>query len=443
MSYLVRRNILFALLLLANARPASALPTDDCDCDPDPDTDPEPPPPPITTRIEAFNFRDRAQTTLDGVTQYFSGQHPFDIQVTAQSSAGVAWVRAVVDATAYCEGSVWASNGSFYASRAVSSFGNQANGSSATTTLATRLTIDPRQYGCGSYPLARVELKVIANAADVRGTAASPIANQLTYVKTLRVATYNIQYGGGNYFPLTADHIKAQQPDIVILQEVDKNYRAESHYEDQPARLGSMLGMPYVFDYTSLGTPPWYCSLFIDDPICRYPYRYSGMVILSRFPMSQHQYTAYRPVDDYRQGFQEVVVDVGGVPMRIGNTHLMSQDMADHRGLNAGAERMAQTSILLSKVGVPSIFTVLAGDYNAGLGEAEMNMIANAGFQEVCQLKSCMNGGSTPVDHIFIYNPSSAASSRFRLMEGNVVMVPYEPSDHQLKLARFSIVPYW
>jgi endonuclease/exonuclease/phosphatase family metal-dependent hydrolase len=75
-------------------------------------------------------------------------------------------------------------------------------------------------------------------------------ASSLRAGETLRLLSYNIHHGAGmdNKLDLSrvAAFIKQQKPDIVFLQEVDKNCTRTKNV-DQVAELGKLTGMKPVF----------------------------------------------------------------------------------------------------------------------------------------------------------------------------------------------------
>ena len=89
----------------------------------------------------------------------------------------------------------------------------------------------------------------------------------------LRVVSYNIRHGRGMddtvNLARTASVLRALQPDIVGLQEVDERVRRSGNV-DQAAALGGMLGMEHAF------------SAFMEYQGGNY-----GLAILSRFPITR------------------------------------------------------------------------------------------------------------------------------------------------------------
>ena len=112
-------------------------------------------------------------------------------------------------------------------------------------------------------PLLTATLVVAACGTTVRGRSSSPTP--------LRVVSYNIKHGRGNDDTVdlerTARVLRAQNPDIVALQEVDERVR-RSGSVPQADSLGRLLGMSAAF------------GGFMDYQGGQY-----GMAILSRYPI--------------------------------------------------------------------------------------------------------------------------------------------------------------
>jgi endonuclease/exonuclease/phosphatase family metal-dependent hydrolase len=90
----------------------------------------------------------------------------------------------------------------------------------------------------------------------------------------LRVMTYNIQYGGplGVNLGAVADAIRAEDPDLVGLNEVD-HQRTRSGFRAEAEELAAATGLPYQY---------YGCTIGCGDVL---PGRY-GLAILSRFELT-------------------------------------------------------------------------------------------------------------------------------------------------------------
>lgn len=170
----------------------------------------------------------------------------------------------------------------------------------------------------------------------------------------LRVMTYNIRSGNGNLAG-TADAIRASAPDLLALQEVDVHWSERSSFVDQASALGEQLHMQLRFAriYQFAGAAP-------EDPP-----REFGVALLSKFPIldwSNHIISRLstqetNPVPAPLPGFLEARIDVGGVPVRVFNTHLDYRSDPGVRG--------QQVAEMLAYIGDASAPTLLFGDLNA------------------------------------------------------------------------------
>jgi endonuclease/exonuclease/phosphatase family metal-dependent hydrolase len=161
----------------------------------------------------------------------------------------------------------------------------------------------------------------------------------------MRLLTYNIHKGVGGSdrryrFERIVEVIRAQEPDLVCLQEVDFNVR-RSAYHNQPALLAEGLGA---------------ASQLYQLNVPRHEGGY-GNLILTRWPFrSQHQ-VSLRFHRRKPRGAQLVVVDTPEGPLHLINWHL---------GL-AEKERRWQVHHLLMLpqfLEAAHLPTLIAGDFN-------------------------------------------------------------------------------
>lgn len=162
----------------------------------------------------------------------------------------------------------------------------------------------------------------------------------------LRVLTYNIHHGEGIDgkldLPRIAKVIAAAEPDLVALQEVDRNTQRTGRV-DQPAELARLTGMRVAFGGN--------IELQGGD---------YGNAVLSRLPIVAHENHRLPLLDEGEQrGVLAVEVKLpGGESLRLLATHF------DHRA--ADAERLASASAIAKLVvGAKDQPTILAGDLNA------------------------------------------------------------------------------
>ncbi|TDD42392.1 metal-dependent hydrolase [Nonomuraea terrae] len=167
----------------------------------------------------------------------------------------------------------------------------------------------------------------------------------------LRVASFNIHYGAGvdNVFDLehTAEIIESIDADVVGLQEVDRFFRPRSNWLDTPAVLAKMLGMHQAYGP----------NIDLDPLEPGRPRRQYGCAFLSRWPILESlntrlpQYEGSEP-----RGLLEVVVDIQGRRLRLGNSHM--QHTSD-------AEWQEQADAIAARLDRSAEPVVFLGDTNA------------------------------------------------------------------------------
>lgn len=195
--------------------------------------------------------------------------------------------------------------------------------------------------------------------------------------------TYNIHHGEGVDGKLDvariAEVVRTAAPDIVCLQEVDRNV-PRSGNRDIAAELAGALGMAFVFGE----------NLALDGGAY-------GNAILSRFPILAHENIPLPgPEGVEPRGCLTAQIEVHGEGVWFFNTHL---------GLKAD-ERLAQATALLEHLpkGAP---VVLAGDLNERLEDPGLKKLATV-LKAALTAPSCDQPNSYPVpkpkrriDHVF------------------------------------------
>jgi endonuclease/exonuclease/phosphatase family metal-dependent hydrolase len=179
--------------------------------------------------------------------------------------------------------------------------------------------------------------------------------------RSIRVVTYNIHAGHGD-LARTAEAIRALSPDMVALQEVDVHWSERSGFVDQVAALASALGMEARF-------APIYSLPNRDNSAAP---REFGVALLSR-----HHIVTWRndtltrlstqdsnAVPGPAPGLLEAVVDVGGSPVHVLNTHLDYRADPSVRRTQAG-----EMAAVIARVGGPLI---VFGDFNATPDASEL-----------------------------------------------------------------------
>jgi endonuclease/exonuclease/phosphatase family metal-dependent hydrolase len=177
-------------------------------------------------------------------------------------------------------------------------------------------------------------------------------------MKVLTVMSYNIRQGrdveGVLDLARTAAVIRAQNPDLVALQEVGRHWSADSDFRDQAAELGRLLEMASVFG----------ANLDRDPLRPGAPRRQYGTAILSAWPplASENILLPRASPDDEQRGLLVLDVAVDGVPFRLHNAHL---------GVSA-EERRRQVEAILDEADKASVPHALLGDLNAPPTAAEL-----------------------------------------------------------------------
>jgi endonuclease/exonuclease/phosphatase family metal-dependent hydrolase len=168
---------------------------------------------------------------------------------------------------------------------------------------------------------------------------------------TLTVMSFNIHQGrdvGGTLdLDRTAAVVRAQDADLVALQEVGRHWSADSAFRDQAADLAALLDMDAVFA----------ANLDRDPPAPGSPRRQYGTAILSSRPLlaSEHVLLPRASEESEQRGMQVVDVDLDGAPLRLHNTHL---------GVSV-QDRELQVAAILAEAAGASGPHALLGDFNA------------------------------------------------------------------------------
>jgi endonuclease/exonuclease/phosphatase family metal-dependent hydrolase len=156
----------------------------------------------------------------------------------------------------------------------------------------------------------------------------------------IRVLCWNLHHGVGEDgkldLPRIAALIKAQQPDVVALQEVDNRCR-RSGSVDQAAELAKLTGMTGVFGKA------------MDHDGGEY-----GQAILSKHPLGATKVHRLPGDGEPRIGFEALVM-IGGKPLRMVSVHL------DHQ---QDARRLKQAETLAAVLEKSESPVILAGDFN-------------------------------------------------------------------------------
>ena len=230
---------------------------------------------------------------------------------------------------------------------------------------------------------------------------------------SLTLVTFNIWHNQGDWtarLPLLIAAIRAENPDVIALQEVLED--AAVGLPNQARTIADALGA--------------YEMHFVSTDAEGAPRRY-GNAILSRLPVSGFDSRKLQPLDDYRTAIR-LRVSVGGRAVDVVNTHLAWQaDAAPVR-----ARQIADLVSMLPQDGTPLI---VMGDFNAVQEDAGLAALTGERFFSALPrgsapttLNPAKNHPPRVIDHIF------AEAARFAPVRAAVIGVEPTgaeyPSDH-------------
>lgn len=185
----------------------------------------------------------------------------------------------------------------------------------------------------------------------LQGHKAVGLGCPVTVRSALTVMSYNIHQGRDVDGVLDLDRIAtvigAQSADLVALQEVGRHWSADSDFRDQPAELGRLLGMEYVYG----------ANLDRDPPGAGAPRRQYGTAILTTWPIlnSENILLPRASTDNEQRGLLVLDIDLDGAPFRLHNAHL---------GVSA-QDRRLQVDAILAEADNAAVPHALLGDFNA------------------------------------------------------------------------------
>ena len=173
--------------------------------------------------------------------------------------------------------------------------------------------------------------------------------------ETLKVVSYNIRHGQGMDGKINLERlakiIEKENPDLVALQEVDKNCKRSGNV-DQAAEFGRLLKMEYAF------------GKFMSYQGGEY-----GMAVLSRFPIAKVVRHQLPEGAEPRCALEIKVTPKGwSEPLSFIGIHL---------DWTKGNFRPKQVAKLVDLKGA----VVLAGDFNAERGSNTLKILGNAGWK--------------------------------------------------------------
>jgi endonuclease/exonuclease/phosphatase family metal-dependent hydrolase len=180
-----------------------------------------------------------------------------------------------------------------------------------------------------------------------KGASAESIVNTADRPENLvkiRVMTYNIRFGKGwdDQWDLdrTANVIRDANPDLVGIQEVDREWSSRSEFKDVVTELAERLGMFYTFAPSMDKAPGTAGSKF-------------GNAILSKYPIDE-VWSRLLPAEGMGRGMVGVRLRIAGVPINFVTTHL---------GLST-SDRLKEVDEILKALDEVPGPTVITGDWN-------------------------------------------------------------------------------
>ncbi len=247
--------------------------------------------------------------------------------------------------------------------------------------------------------------------------AALALSIGMSQAQGLRVVSYNIKHGRGNdnvvNLDRTAGVLRALQPDIVGLQEVD-DLATRSGGVPQAERLGQALGMHHAF------------GRFMDFQGGAY-----GMAILSRHPMVRTESVRLPDGNEPRVALAVEVQLPGDRRLTIVNVHF---DWVGDDGF-----RFAQATALTTHLDALKTPYVLLGDFNDEPASRTLALFksraAEARKPETDHFTFSSTEPTKEIDFIF-----TAPAAAWRAREVRVITEPLA-SDHRPVLAVLEFAP--
>lgn len=222
---------------------------------------------------------------------------------------------------------------------------------------------------------------------------------------TIRILSYNIHHGEGtdgvfDYERLAAV-ISAHNPDLVALQEVDRNTTRASGV-DQAAKLAGLTGMYHVY-----------------GPAMDYANGEYGEAILSRWPIidDENFVLENREGSEPRAMIIARLVHPGGLEIAFAGTHLAHDSSADR------LEQAWRMRRKLAEKPYDAMMVILAGDLNALTGSEPMReLIERGGWHDAFAVDPRPTypnvNPARRIDWILI---RTAPGMRFEIMETRVI----------------------
>lgn len=285
---------------------------------------------------------------------------------------------------------------------------------------------------CGAAAIGTLGLRTATDLAEAQNISEGR-------QQSLRVLSYNIHHGAGTdgVYDLQriADVVRSVDPDIVSLQEVDKNYHvpwrepSRSDLDNQPELLTTWLDMDseYFVHIDYAGTEDHFDNY--EDATGQY-----GDLILSKYPIltsTFYPFTVQSNDGDYfHNGIGETKINVNGAHVWYYSVHPNAFSIPLNKEQQ---EQLIQTT---SKRKLPRI---LGGDFNAryGIGDnprqityhilndTYVDVLRQTGDDEYTIPAPGRDGNKRRLDYIF-------TSDEVGIADGNVIShEPPSPSDHR------------
>ena len=245
------------------------------------------------------------------------------------------------------------------------------------------------------------------------------IGGYVGYAAELRVLCYNIHIGIGMDKKLdlerTAKLIKEQNPDLVALQEVDRN-TTRTEKQDQPALLEKLTGLKAAYGKT------------LDHSDGEY-----GIAILSRFPIKTSKMTVleqgtFEPGRYERRGLLETEIELDDKQILcFANTHLC------HLSEERRTQQVEQINALLKP---HAGLAILCGDFNAKPESKTIQTILTQWTDATDRTPTFSSTNPrSKIDYVFYQPHNRLKVKEMKVLEDTIT------SDHRPVLVVFEILP--
>ncbi|KKK39747.1 hypothetical protein WQ57_00140 [Mesobacillus campisalis] len=230
----------------------------------------------------------------------------------------------------------------------------------------------------------------------------------------LRILTFNIHHGRGLDRKVDLNRIskviRSADPDIVGLNEVDKQYSKRSEFVDQAAWLAEKLDMEHVFGpaitLESQGN------------------RQYGNAILSRYPIikSRNHPFDFLPKVVEDRSLLEAEIEIGGKPLSLYVAHLSFAPFLHRK----------QTEYILGKAAVANKRSIVMGDWNMRPNSKSWKLAASymqdTNKAQERNLTYPAKNSRVKLDYIFV-------SKETEVVSAETILVDPSASDHLPLLA--------